>query len=193
MNKKITSQIAIGIILLVAVAVGGAVWVKNKKEPVVENNNVQLQHEQSDNKLNKWLTYSSSIGYSFEYSSDWHCKESLENNKQYGDSCLSSESQKQLDIIEKSDKSDYFVDDLEISILDMSVADYIKDPTIERIGDLSLDGKKAYEVIIGGYLANYGVVSDFKGKTIEIKFQKDSKKNIGESEKNVISTFKFPK
>ena len=80
MNKKITTEIAVGIILVIAIIVGVSVWVGSKKvnqpisqppNPITQNQNINnevVQQPQPKNESNKnvaWIHYGNMI-YEYE-------------------------------------------------------------------------------------------------------------------------------
>ena len=88
----------------------------------------------------------------------------------------------------------YYKNDLDVDFSGYeTISEYLKDPTTEKIGSVVLGGKAAYDVIIGGYGANYGIVTEFDGKVLVLSFLPDSKSKIGDIEKHIISSFKFTK
>jgi len=63
--------------------------------------------------------------------------------------------------------------------------------TKHSIGEIILDNHKAYEVIIGGYGNNYGIMIEKNG-IYELSFDRVwDKSELGEIEKKIISSFKF--
>jgi hypothetical protein len=189
MNQKIPTLIGTVIIIILAFAAGYFVWLTQKNNPVETQATIQPVDETAN-----WQTYVSKLGYSFEYPKNWKCAAAIdEKGKQYGDNCLSDASQKILDEIDKSGKYDYFSNDLSIAILNMDIIEYMKSPIIQKIGDMALGGKSAQDIIEGGYGSNYDVVADRDGKVLELKFGVKEKKDMGENEKHILSTFKFTK
>lgn len=73
MNKKIASEIAIGVILLLAIVIGGIFWLQNKKEmsvvqPVVIQPVQQTPITQPVDEIANWQTYANdTFGFSFKY------------------------------------------------------------------------------------------------------------------------------
>lgn len=63
--------------------------------------------------------------------------------------------------------------------------------TKHSIGEIILDNHTAYEVIIGGYGSNYGIMIEKNG-IYELSFPRVwDKSELGEIEKKIISSFKF--
>lgn len=63
--------------------------------------------------------------------------------------------------------------------------------TKHSIGEIMVDNHKAYEVIIGGYGNNYGIMIEKNG-IYELSFDRIwDKLKLGEIEKKVIASFKF--
>ena len=196
MKKLIaTSSVLLGVVFLAGCNQQSASHIQSTTLDPAPKQTVTAQQPATSlaNKTDGWQTYTSKLGYSFEYPKNWHCKTGMEKNIQYGDECLSESSQKALDEMNKNGKSDYFAADLKVGILNISIEEYMKDPTTQKIGNVTLDGRNAYDVIIGGYGANYGVVTDFNGKVLEIKFRIAEKADAGLNENHVLSTFKFTK
>jgi hypothetical protein len=66
MNKKIPTELAVGIILIIAVVIGGIFWMQNKKE----DKTIQMPAKKIDNANNN-LT-SSNYGFNFAVPDGWH-------------------------------------------------------------------------------------------------------------------------
>lgn len=78
-----------------------------------------------------------------------------------------------------------------------SLAEYFTDKDTfkskEKIGDLTIAGQKAHEVIIGGAGASYGVMIEYKG-IYQLSFETAwDKSQLGSTEKQILSTFRFLK
>jgi hypothetical protein len=102
MNKKIASEIAVGVILILVIVIGGIFWMQNKNEPVgdasqtttiVEQNNDNKQNIEevnvdelipdtfqilSQNEIKDWKVYTNSkYGYQLKYPDNMECIEDL--------------------------------------------------------------------------------------------------------------------
>ena len=71
--------------------------------------------------------------------------------------------------------------------------EYLQDPTTQKIGEIMLWDKSAYDIIIGGFSENYGIVTELDGKVLELSFLSGGKNDIGDIEKHIISSFRFIK
>lgn len=91
MNKKIASEIAIGVIVLIAIIVGVLLWIQNKKEipiitqtevtkPIVSVSQPTTQTEAVDETAN-WQTYTNTkYGFEFKHPKGWSVKEDNAGN-----------------------------------------------------------------------------------------------------------------
>lgn len=148
-----------------------------------------------------WQTYTDTnteFKFSFEYPKNWLCKNSDGNSSAFlekgvGVICISTVRQKEFDAdADFNNKVDGLFPDLLIQFVDAKTIDeYFNDPLNQKIGNINLSGKPAYEVHIGGMSQNYGVVVESGGKVLELMFLAWEKKDIGENEKHIISSFKF--
>lgn len=77
-----------------------------------------------------------------------------------------------------------------------SLEDYLNDSDGQRskqkIGEVEVAGQKAYEVIIGGHGAEYGVMLERDGAVYELRFvAADDKASVTEEDREIIESFKF--
>lgn len=79
-----------------------------------------------------------------------------------------------------------------------SLEDYLNDSDEQRskrkIGELSISGQKAFEVIIGGHGSNYGMMLERAGVIYELRFvaaEVDDKAGVTEDYKKIIESFRF--
>lgn len=154
-----------------------------------------------------WKTYTnSSLGFSFKYPQDWTLSNATTEESQSGKivSLVSPEAQKQ-NLPPGYDRNlvvSYFKDmnsdaarggSWEGQRTYKSLVDYFTDqkaPT-ENIGETAVDGKKGYEVAIGGFGISFGIMVEYNG-IYKLNFSiADSKKDLGSVEKQILSTFKF--
>jgi len=85
MNKNINPTIAIGIILLVAIIVGGEVWISGKKEipnPTLVQQNIVVQPSvPAETVPANWKTFTAKMeGFTIEYPADWKIEDTSDGN-----------------------------------------------------------------------------------------------------------------
>lgn len=76
-----------------------------------------------------------------------------------------------------------------------NLADFFTDKNTpkQKTGKIKISGQKAYEVIIGGYGANYGIMLEHNG-IYELSFQTiSSKDELTSTANQILSTFRFTK
>ncbi|MCX6763760.1 MAG: PsbP-related protein [Candidatus Moranbacteria bacterium] len=192
MNKKIASELAIGILVLIAIVLGIVFWAGGQK----------VQTPTIKDETAGWQTYKNNIlGIEFKYPKDWSC---VEYTGAQGLICQSNK-HKQEEDANPNKRGDVAMGytDLTIDINPTSAKNlneyykslpydpFDKDGTDIKLGEILLGGEKAYEVILGGYVSNYAVVSLHKGTLYSLKFLARSKESTGQDEKSILSTFKF--
>lgn len=202
MEKKDVSIITFSIIIvIIAITCGVIGWMLAKKSDMPKKQDVSSYSDvvrvdsEKQNGKTDWQTFDSTVGFSFEYPKNWSCNEVKEANVVVSIGCSDIERQKEYDAFpEKRGGAAYYKNNLDINLLKFaSLEDYVNDPTMEQLGDTMIGNKNAREVIVGGYGANYGVATTFNDEVLELSFLAASKKEIGNIERHIISSFKFTK
>ncbi len=142
--------------------------------------------------------YHSAIGASFEYPKDWTCSavKNDDGSLRY-DKCISKKTeqdQKKMLIEEKKGVGrDYpnISDDVHVRIVPIAFTEYMKDPTITKLGQIQFGGKTAIEVIEGGAGAHYSIILSRGNGTLVLQFNIEKKEDADDTIRHIISSFRL--
>jgi hypothetical protein len=212
-NKKIASEIAIGIILLLSIAIGGIFYWQDKNQqpvinnqqsvvPVVQTPTTQPVTQPADETVN-WQTYTEDKGgFEVKYPADWFKYE----NKLCGSKIVlkSPETNKREYPEGPSDMPCTLLGDIFIyvynSVSDLSknkyssLAEYLasKEENFSQVNKVTVGGLDGYEAIESGFSSDYIIFVKKNEKIYKILFSgEESKESLKKTENQILSTFKF--
>mgnify|MGYP001564321650 FL=1 len=219
MNQKGFANIVLVVIIVLIVGVVGYFAFVKKSPPIVQqtqtptqtNNSVSPTPTQKDETAN-WKTYSNSkYRFSLKYPNGWTIEEST--NADTTGRIISLRSPETAKLLQERKIDLGYSYNLVVSFWPninneyarggswigqrnyTSLADFFTDKNApkQKTGNITIDGQTAYEVIIGGAGANYGVMIEHNG-VYELSFETAwDKSKLGSAEKQILSTFQFSK
>ena len=200
MNQK---KIVIGILaVLTLVAVGIFVWGRSAIKPSDTNFNSQTSAE-----TRNWKTYQNSgSGFEIKYPADWMVSENSGDNSDRSVISLVSPETKVMIRDRKTDSSCDLSVYYYLSVVDEpeNKSNEFKATTLEemidknrmitRIGQTTLGGERATDVIWGGAGAYYTVLSDHANHLYKVSScNKERRDALTQTEVTILESFKFIK
>lgn len=172
---------------MVVLGIGGVILYNAKTIDDIESDVVNVENNKFAEKQ-KWKKFVSDKGFIFEIPNSWNC-----NYDEGGRSiCISFDTQKKFNEVEKLNIPAYVPYDLVIYVHDKTVEEYLAldgdniDPK-----KIVLGNQDAYEYIMPGYAGNFTVITEFDGGTLELSFGKSMKEDLEDNELHILKTFQF--
>jgi len=211
MHKSIIATSLIIGLLATALTVGVLAW--SATLPCTQPASQQQVVGGEEIDTSDWLTYrNEEYGFEFKYPGDWVFIEPQEDLKESGVIAY-FQTLDTAKLIKEKKLSPGYEYNLVINNWDtinndfakggswigereyINLVDYFTDTNTpkQKIGQLNIDGQKAYEVTIGGYGLNYGIMFENNG-IFELSFERIwDKSKLSEIENEVIFSIKFIK
>lgn len=200
MQKKL---LILALAVLILVAGGVLLWEKKtgQEVPQSEVKNTDISNVDTSD----WKTYRNSVhNFSFKYPKDWMAEEYSDKSGLF---LMSPETIR----IQKDEKNLGYPMDLTVSFFS-SLKDYdcvgicsntarnyediekylLEDPfNYFGVGQILINGKRAFEAVVGGNRAEYGVFIENSGSIYFLKFgTAENKAALSEVQKNILMTFR---
>lgn len=222
-QKRFTNIILIIVVAMLAGAVGYFVFVK-KSTPIAQqtptpsqtNNTTSPTQTQKDETAD-WKTYSNNkYDFSLKYPKEWILKEFSKSETDLTGAIFSLKSSESNQLLNGGTYPGYEIYEYNLMVSFWptinnayarggswrnqknytNLADFFDDKNApkQKIGETTIDGENAYEVVIGGFMSNYGIMIEHDNGIYELSFQTASDKSkLSPTEKQILSTFGFTK